>query len=102
MATNKIKTDIYIQSEEVVLKITDDYNWGDNDRSHLADIIKILKTHLGKFISGEIYDDYPNAKGKNRIVEIVGKHAQNDETRKIFSLLEKSHSFSIRFTQQQK
>lgn len=59
--------------------------------------MKEIRIYIGTFISGEIYADYPEAKDKDRIIEIVEKYPINSEAKSIFQLLEKTRGFSYRF-----
>ncbi|MGH1541779.1 MAG: DUF6572 domain-containing protein [Arenicella sp.] len=92
-----IETNIYNRTNEVVLCISDDHKWGENDRVHLAAILREIKVYVSSFISGEIYFGYPDAKSKSRVIEIVSKYPPNTEAKKILGLLGKSSEFSFRF-----
>jgi hypothetical protein len=93
----EFETRIYCRNDEVVFSVTDHHKWGENDRNHLAAIIKEIKAHIATFISGEIYSDYPEAKNKTCVIEIVGKYPLNTEAKRIFGLLVKSSGFIYRF-----
>jgi hypothetical protein len=92
-----IETNIYCRNGEVVFSITEHHKWGENDREHLAAIVKVIKEYIATFISGKIYSDYPEAKSKRRIIEVVGEYPPNTEAKRIFELLGKSSGFSYRF-----
>lgn len=93
----RITTNISFNGDEVVFKITNHYEWDNNDRKYLSVIIKEIKTYIAAVISGEIYKNYPDARGKNRVIEIVSKYPPNTEAKKIFRLLEKSSTTEFRF-----
>ena len=92
-----IVTSIRLQGDEVILKITTQYEWGDDGRRHLAVIVKEIKAYLNAFITEEIYKDYPTARGKNRVVEIFYKYPLNTKADQMFSLLKKTTSLNYRF-----
>jgi Family of unknown function (DUF6572) len=90
-------TNIYVRDSKVVFTINDPNRWGSDDRMHLSNIVKEVKAYLATFITGEIYDKYPAAKDKDRVIEIAGKYPPSTKAERVFRLLEKSSSFSFRF-----
>ncbi len=66
-----------IESGAVVLTIVDSWDWQDQ-RSHLAALQAKLNTYFGFVESGQIYESYPDAKGKVLRIDIVSKFAQPD------------------------
>ena len=96
----EVEVKVICREDELVLNITDHHRWGKDDRQHLAVIVREIKSFISTVISGEVYALYPESKGKARIIEIVGKHPLNEESNRVFQLLEKSSSFRIRVFQE--
>jgi len=55
----------------VVLTITDHLEWGDGE--HLFTLQEKLNTYLAFAESGELIDKYPNAKGRNLLINVCCK-----------------------------
>jgi hypothetical protein len=64
----------------VVLTISDDLMWND-DNEHLFALQSKINAYLVFIESGNIYQDYPNAKGRNIVINIVAKYEPNDNAR---------------------
>ena len=62
----------------VVLTISDHLDWRDSDY-HLQILQDKLNSYLSFIESGEIYDSYPNAKDKDIVIEVSGKHPLSEE-----------------------
>lgn len=79
--------DIIGTSEErdvVILTATDHFKWG--SKEHLLMIQEKLNSYLEFLQSGEIYEAYPESKGKKIEVNIVCKYPPDDEGKKFLSL----------------
>lgn len=63
-------------SGEVVLTITDQFEWGDNE--HLLMLQEKLNTYLSFVESGEILDTYPDSKGRNVLISLVCKYPPDE------------------------
>jgi hypothetical protein len=59
-------------SGEVILSISDHLDW-DAVLYHLATLQDKLNDYIEFIESGQIYDEYPNSKGKKLVIEIVSK-----------------------------
>jgi hypothetical protein len=57
------------QTGEVELTISDHLDWSDNE--HLLLLQEKLNAYLAFVESGEIYDQYPKAKGREIVFEII-------------------------------
>jgi hypothetical protein len=66
-----------IENSAVVLTIVDSWDWQDQ-RSHLTALQAKLNTYFGFVESGQIYESYPDAKGKALRIDIVSKFAPPD------------------------
>lgn len=62
----------------VVLTISDDLMW-DNIDEHLFALQNKINAYLSFIESGNIYQEYPNAKERNIVIEVIAKYeASND------------------------
>lgn len=93
---NELSVETYCQGDEVILKISTYHKWGKEDKAHLALIVKEIRNHLNDFLNGKIFEKYPEAKDKDRVIEIVQKHPLSSEAEKLFKLVEKG-GFSYRY-----
>jgi len=66
------------KSNSVILTISDHLDWDDSE-NHLLLLQKKLNNYLTFCESGEIFEIYPNAKGKNLVIEIIGKQPLNQK-----------------------
>jgi len=65
-----------------VLTISDDLIWDENNE-HLYALQSKINAYLSYIESGSIYQDYPNAEGRNLVINIVAKYPPN-ESAKLF------------------
>ncbi|WP_431067660.1 DUF6572 domain-containing protein [Methylotuvimicrobium sp.] len=70
----------------VTLTVTDHLEWGNSE--HLIKIQDKLNTYLSFMESGEIYNSYPKAKGKELKLEVVCKYEPDEEGKKLLALCE--------------
>ena len=61
------------ESPYVILKIFDHLDWK-NEEEHLHLLQEKINSYLTFIESGQIYDDYPDAKDKDIIISISFKH----------------------------
>ena len=59
-------------ANEVVLTITDHFDWVDVE-NHLLKLQEKINTYLSFIESGEIYEAYTNAKGKEIVIQVLYK-----------------------------
>ena len=59
-------------TDDVYLTVKDDLDWKD-EICHINKLQEKLNTYLRFIESGEVYDVYPEAKGKNFVIEILSK-----------------------------
>ncbi|WP_444997654.1 DUF6572 domain-containing protein [Aliikangiella sp. IMCC44359] len=60
-------------TNEVVLTITDHLDWGDVE-SHLLKLQEKVNNYLAFIESGEIYDAYPNAIDRKKVIQVLYKY----------------------------
>ncbi len=60
-------------SGKIILTISDHLPW-DTENKHLLELQNKLNSHLAFIESGEIYSKYPDAKGKEFIIQIMLKY----------------------------
>lgn len=66
------------EEDSVLLTIADHLEWnGDDD--HLYILQEKINTYLGAIESGELYDKYPEAKGRKIVINIVAKYEPDKE-----------------------
>lgn len=63
-----------------VLTICDDLIWNDNT-DHLITLQKKINSYLEFIESGNLYQEYPNAKGKKIIVNVAAKYEPNESAK---------------------
>jgi len=63
-----------------VLTISDHLKWDDNNE-HLLILQNKINAYLSAIEMGNFYDEYPDAKGKNIVIQIVAKYEPNNEAR---------------------
>lgn len=62
----------------VVLTVADDLVW-DQDNEHLLVLQNKLNVYLEFIESGNLYQQYPDAKNRNIVINIVSKYEPNDD-----------------------
>jgi hypothetical protein len=62
-----------VRTGNVVLTIFDGFDWVDPP-AHLAILQKKINCHLRFYESGEIFESFPAATGRNVAVQVVTKH----------------------------
>lgn len=67
---------------QVVLTISDHLEW---DNEHLLLLQEKLNTYLSFVESGEILDSYPNAKGREVLINVVCKYPPNESAKSFLS-----------------
>jgi hypothetical protein len=65
-------------SGDVVLTVSDHLDWS-NAADHQLALQTKLNTYLRFIESGEIYENHPNALGRNVVIHVVGKFEPNSE-----------------------
>lgn len=63
-----------------VLTVSDDLKWDDKNE-HLMALQNKINAYLSFIESGNIYQDYPNAKGRDIVIEIIAKYEPNDNAK---------------------
>ena len=63
---------------DLVLTITDHLEWTVLEKDHLYLLQEKLNKYLSFVESGEILDAYPDAEGKNIVIEVVCKYAPSN------------------------
>ena len=62
----------------VVLTVSDDLKW-DAENTHLLKLQNKLNAYLDSIENGSLYEGYPNAKGRNIVINVVAKYFPNDD-----------------------
>ena len=63
-----------------VLTISDHLEWDDNNE-HLLILQNKINAYLSAIEAGSFYGDYPDAKGRNVIINIVAQYEPNNDAR---------------------
>lgn len=66
----------------VVLTISDELVW-DNNNEHLYALQNKINVYLEFIESGNLYQQYPDAEGRNIVINLISKYSPNDNA-KIF------------------
>ncbi|MCG8332078.1 MAG: hypothetical protein MI974_30610 [Chitinophagales bacterium] len=69
---------IEVGSNDVILTISDHLDWK-NSEFHLEKLQNKINNYIKFYESGQIYEDYPNAKGKNIIIALTLAEPLNEE-----------------------
>jgi hypothetical protein len=81
----------------VVLTISDHLIWDDNNK-HLQILQNKINAYLSAIEAGNFYDDYPDAKGRAVVINVVAKYEPNDNARLFLSATQEVlHSAGYRF-----
>ena len=86
-------------TNQVILTISDHLDWIDADY-HLEILQDKLNTYLGFCESGEIYESYPKAEGKEIIIEVKGKYPLNSVAEEFYEQAKEAieeAGFELRF-----
>ena len=67
-------------SDDVILTISDHLDWED-ELFHLEMLQDKLNVYIEFIEGGQIYEDYPQSKGRKLVIEIVSKEEYNPEGR---------------------
>jgi hypothetical protein len=74
--TDKDVIDIVSTNEnlnETILTISDHLDWSDL-YNHLIDLQEKLNTYIEFIEGGQIYESYPQSKGRRLVIEVVGQY----------------------------
>jgi hypothetical protein len=63
-----------------VFTISDDQIWDDKNE-HLLALQNKINSYLGFIESGNVYQEYPDAKGRNVVIEVVAKYEPNNNAK---------------------
>ena len=55
---------------DIILTITDSWDWED-EQQHLLALQAKLNSYFNFIESGQIFDEYPNAKGRKLVIDVV-------------------------------
>jgi hypothetical protein len=59
-------------TDTIVLTVLDSWEWGD-EQLHLKSLQEKLNSYFAFIESGQIYDDYPSARGKSLRIDVIAK-----------------------------
>lgn len=71
------------ESGNVLLTISDHLDWNEDEGRHLVLLQGKLNSYLRFIESGEILEEFPNVKGRNVIINLVGQFPLSEKA-KIF------------------
>jgi hypothetical protein len=66
------------ENENVILTIADHLEW-DTKNEHLLILQEKINSYLKSIESGELYDSYPNANGRNIVIRVVSLYNPNKD-----------------------
>jgi hypothetical protein len=90
------------QTGDMILTISDHLDWDENEGEHLLVLQKKLNTYLEFIGSGQIYAKVPQAVGRKRVIQVMGKFPLSEEASKCYRLAGKAienYGYSLRFSQ---
>jgi len=85
-----ISIDLY---GNVVLTISDDLKWDDSSK-HLSLLQDKVNSYLNSITNGFLYANYPNAKGRNIVINIAAKYEPDINAKMFLNKLEEILSSS--------
>jgi hypothetical protein len=59
-------------TENVVLTIADEWDWSD-ERNHLIALQSKINAYLEFVASGQVFDEYPTAKDRQLVIDVVSR-----------------------------
>ena len=71
-----------------VLTISDHLKWDDNNE-HLLMLQNKINVYLSAIETGNLYEEYPDAKGRNIIINIVAQYEPDENARLFLNTTEK-------------
>jgi len=66
-------------SGEVLLTISDHLSWDECEGEHLLALQKKLNAYLRFIESGEVFETFPESRGLNVVINLVGKYPLSDK-----------------------
>ncbi len=88
------------ETGDIHLIITDHLAWNDPKNEHLLILQEKINTYLAFIESGQLYEEYPSAKGKRLIIRVIGKYPLSEEAKKFYkksSEIVAKAGFELRF-----
>src|SRR5262249_12948706 len=73
-------------SGHVNLGISEHLPKDDPKNEHLLVLQEKINSYLAFIEGGQLYDDYPLAKGKNVVIQVIGKYPLNAEAKKFYTI----------------
>lgn len=71
-----------------VLTISDELSW-ENDHEHLLALQNKINAYLKFIENGGLYEQYPNAAGRNVIINVINKYEPNNNAVKFYNTVNK-------------
>ena len=65
-------------TDEIILSISDHLDWND-EITHLEILQNKLNSYIEFIECGQIFEDYPNSKGKKLVIEIVSQYKYSNQ-----------------------
>jgi hypothetical protein len=84
----------------VRLTISDHLDWDEDEGEHLLMLQEKINRYLGFIESGEIYERFPQARGRKITITVFGKFRLSEQARSFFRLTEnliRKAGFSLEF-----
>jgi len=73
------------ETGEVILVITDHFNWDDNVHDHLILLQEKINAYLSFVEGGELLEVYPDSKGRKVVINVIGKYPLGDTGTNFFA-----------------
>lgn len=70
---------------DLVMTIADHLEWSGSDSDHLMLLQEKLNTYLSFVESGEVFEVYPDAKGRAVLIDVVCKYPLNQQAQRFYS-----------------
>ena len=88
-------------SGDLWLTISDHLPWDDDEGSHLLFLQDKLNSYLRFIESGEVFQSIPEAKGRDILINLVGKFPMSDQAKSFLAMAQKAiqgAGFQLQFT----
>jgi hypothetical protein len=74
------------KSDEVLLSISDQLGWDEDEGEHLLLLQEKLNTYLGYVEGGQLTSDFPHLKGKPIVIRVFGTYPLSERALRFFDL----------------
>ena len=78
------------KGDEFTLGISDHLDWENEEHAHLHILRDKINNYLGAIESGEVFQKFPDGRGKNISINVYGKYPLSDAAAKFYEFTSKT------------